>query len=91
MWMPAGSLGEPVADQFGLVAGRVVHDDVNVEFSGHILLDGVEELAKLLRAVSRHALADDGSGLYVQSGEQRRRPMSFVVVGMPFDLPRAHR
>ena len=34
--MPAEPFGEPVADQFGLMARRIVHDDVNVEIGGHM-------------------------------------------------------
>ena len=71
MAVPAWPFGKPVADQLGLVARRVVHDDVNVEVSWHILFDGVEEPAELLRPVPRHALADNGPGLHVQRGEQR--------------------
>jgi hypothetical protein len=33
------SLGKPAADQFGLVARWVVHDDVQVETRGHVALD----------------------------------------------------
>ena len=45
--MPARPLGEPVADQLGLVARRVVHDDVDVEVGGHVSLDLIEESAEL--------------------------------------------
>ena len=90
MAVPAWPFGKPVADQLGLMARRIVHDDVNVEVSWHTLLDGVEEPAELLRPVPRHALADNGAGLHVQRGEQRGCPMSFVVVGTPLDLPTAH-
>jgi len=37
--MPAEPFGEPVADQFGLMARGIVHDDVNVEIGGHMLFD----------------------------------------------------
>src|SRR5437660_10672259 len=85
--MPAEPFGEPVADQFGLMARGIVHDDVNVEISGHMLFDGVEEAAEFLRPVARHAFADDGSGLYVEGGKQRGRPVPLVVMGVPFDCP----
>src|SRR6476660_6368367 len=58
MAVPAWPFGKPVADQLGLMARRIVHDDVSVEVSWHTLLDGVEEPAELLRPVPRHALAD---------------------------------
>src|SRR5882757_11233519 len=41
--------------------------------------------------VARHAFADDGSGLYVEGGKQRGRPVPLVVMGVPFDLPGSHR
>src|SRR6266850_2423715 len=44
--MPAKPFGEPVADQFGLMARGIVHDDVNVEIGGDMLFDGVEEAAR---------------------------------------------
>src|SRR5258707_15298976 len=47
--LPAEPFGKPVADQFGLMARRVVHDDVDVEIGGHMLFDGVEEAAEFLR------------------------------------------
>jgi len=88
--VPARTLGEPATNQFGLVARRVVHDDVHVEISGHVALDFVEELAELLSAVARHAFTDDRSRFHVERGEQRRRAMAFVIVGAPFDLTGSH-
>jgi hypothetical protein len=67
--MPAEPFGEPVADQFGLMARRIVHDDVNVEIGGDMLFNGVKEAAEFPRPVARHAFADDGSG----RGRQRAR------------------
>ena len=70
MDVPAWPLGEPVADQPGLVRAVVVHDDMHVEIGGHIALDLVEKPAELLRAVARHAFAHDGPSLHVKCGEQ---------------------
>ena len=36
--VPARSLGEPVADQRGLVGGVVVHDQMHVEIGGNVRL-----------------------------------------------------
>lgn len=45
-------------------------------------------------AVPAHAFADDGSGLHVERGEQRRRSVSPVIVGTASGLspfpPRLH-
>ena len=97
--MPAGALGEPVADRLRLVARRVVHDDVHVEAGRNVALDLVEELAELLSAMSRHALADHRAGLHVrrrchrgdEAREQRRGAVALVIVRAPFDLPWTHR
>ena len=70
--MPARLLGEPVADQLGLVGSVIVHDDVEVEI-GDVALDLVKESAKLLSAMAAHAFADGGSGCDVEGGEQRGR------------------
>jgi hypothetical protein len=40
--MPARSLGEPVADQLGLVGSVFVHDDVDVEIGRDVALDLVK-------------------------------------------------
>src|SRR5271166_4924502 len=85
--MPAAPFGEPVADLFGLISRRIVHDDVSVEIGGDMVFDGVEEAAEFLRPVARHAFADDGSGLHVKGGKQRGRPVPLIVMGAPFGLP----
>src|SRR6476660_3661110 len=96
--MPAGALGEPVADRLRLVARCVVHDDVHVEANRNVALDLIEELAELLGAMSRHALADHRAGLHVrrrchrgdEAREQRRGAVALVIVRAPFDLPWTH-
>ena len=65
MCMPARTSGKPVADQLGLVARRVVHDDVHIEIEQDVLLNHSKEPTKLGGAVARHALAKDGPCLDV--------------------------
>ena len=91
MDVPARALGEPVADQLGLVGAVVVHDEMNVEIGRHVALDLVEELAELARAMAREALADDLAGRHVERGEQRGRAVALVVVGAPLGLAGPHR
>src|SRR5215469_3901214 len=43
----ARPLGEPVADQRGLVGAVVVDDDVHVEIGGNLGVDNIEKLAEL--------------------------------------------
>ncbi len=86
---PAWALGEPVTDQSGVVARRIV------EFGRNIALDTVEELAELMCTMAPHALADDGSGLDVQCCEERTdmyRQLARIVVKIfrgakPADMP----
>src|SRR6478672_7457777 len=78
--MPAEPFGKPVADQFGLMARGIIHDDVNVEIGGDMPFDGVEEAAEFLCPVARHAFADDGSGLHVEGGKERGRPVPPIVM-----------
>jgi hypothetical protein len=55
---------------------------MDVEIGGHVALDLVEELTELLRAVARHALADNGPGLHVECGKQRRGSVPRIVMGV---------
>src|ERR1700676_1662459 len=50
--MEAGPLGQPCADQFGLVGSVVVQNQMHVQLRRHVLLDGIEEGAKLGGAVA---------------------------------------
>lgn len=59
--VPARSFQEPIADHRRLVRGVVVHHEVHVEVVGDGVLDTVEEVAELARAVAWIALADDGT------------------------------
>ena len=43
----ARPLGEPVANDRGLVGAVVVHDHVDVQIRGDVVLDGVQEAAEL--------------------------------------------
>jgi hypothetical protein len=71
MHMEAGAFDEPVLDQLRLVSSVVVQDHVDVQLLGHVLLDGVEETAKLDRAMALLILADDLAGLCIKSGKRR--------------------
>src|SRR6185312_4744147 len=91
MDMPASALGEPCTDKLGLMAGRIVHNDMDVEIGRNVPLDLVEELAELPRAVARHAFSDDRSRLHVESRKQGGDAMTFVVMGSPLGLAGTHR
>jgi hypothetical protein len=65
----ARPLGEPFPDHGRLVGAVVVGDQVNLQVRGHLGLDRIQKLAKLLRAMAAVQLADDAVGLQFQCGE----------------------
>src|SRR3954468_10589598 len=67
--VPARSFGEPILDELGFVARRVVHDYVDVEVGGHRSFDRIEELAELGGPMPRHAATDDAAGFHVEGGK----------------------
>src|SRR5215468_2093900 len=50
--MEARPFGEPFSDQGCLVRPVVIQDDMDLQCSGHLRLDQVEELAKLQRTMA---------------------------------------
>src|SRR6266446_10162024 len=87
----ARPLGEPVTDDRGLVGAVVVHDHVDVQVRGDVVLDGVQEAAELDRTVTAVDLAENLSGLDVEGSEERRGAVALVVVGAAFNLSGPHR
>ena len=69
--MPTRPFSQPSSDQWGLVRGVIVHDEMDVEFAWYGSLDLVKELAELGGAVAPVALANDPSGRNIEGGEQR--------------------
>ena len=90
MQMEARTLGQPGANQLRFVGAVVVQNQGNVQLRGHVLLDDVEEFAKLGRAMTAVCLADDRSGLCIQRGAEAGGAVSLVVVRAAFDLARSH-
>ena len=87
----ARAAGEPRFDGRGLVGGVIIEHEMDVEIGRHGLLDLAEELAEFDRTVTLVAAADDVAGSNVQSGEQRGRAVTLVVMTTPLDLTGAHR
>jgi hypothetical protein len=61
---------------------------VNIQFFGHVLLEGVEEAAELFGAMALLVLSDDSAGLCIQRGKQAGGAVPRIVVGAALDLPR---
>ena len=59
----------------------VVDDGVDRLSRRHLRFDGIEEADKLLVPMVLHVATDDGAIEDVESGEERSRAMTFVVVG----------
>src|SRR5580658_1950150 len=88
--METGSFRQPVLNQLRLVGSVVVHDEMNVQFFGHVRLDGVEESAELFGAMALLVLTYDLASFGVQRGKQAGRAVPRIVVGAALDLPRSH-
>jgi len=86
--MEPWTLGEPFPDEGGFVPAIVVHNDMNVESGGHVILDQVEEAAKLHGTMTVAQLADHPTGLQVQCRKQGSRSVAFVVVRATLRLAR---
>ena len=87
MDMEAGPFYQPVLNQLGFVGSVVVHDEVDVQFFGHVLLDGVKKVPELFGTMALLILADDFAGLGIQRSKQAGRAVPRIVVGAAFDLP----
>lgn len=64
---------------------------MHVQFCGHVLFDGVEEVAELQRTVPALGLADQRAALGIERGKQGGGAVARVVMRATLDLPRAHR
>src|SRR6266568_5051317 len=71
---------EPAPDVEMLVSGVVVDDEVKVEPLWGFPVDLLQKPNPLLISMAGHAFADDASFEHIQSSEQRRCPVTLVVV-----------
>ena len=86
-----GSRRQPPLDLGVLVRRVVVQDQVDVQLRRHLPVDQAQERQELLVAVPLPAQSEHLSGGDVQGGEQRRRAVPDVVVGVAFGVAEAHR
>ena len=86
---PTRPLGEPISDGLGLVGGYIVHDDADVEITGNVGFDDVQEGAELARPMAgKHLPMTAGGG--VERREQAEGSVTRVVMGAQLDLAWAH-
>jgi hypothetical protein len=83
--------GKPAADLRGLVGRAVVEDEVDVEVFGNLLLDRLQELVELDRAVSLVQGADHLARGEIQRRVQARGAVALVVMGRALRRAGQHR
>jgi hypothetical protein len=71
---------EPAVHGGCFVCGVVVDDQVQIEVRERFTVDLFQEHQELLGAMARQAFTDDLAGRHIERGEQRRGPVTFVVV-----------
>ncbi len=88
MEVDAGVSQKPAMDRRRLVCRGIVHHDVDLEASGHCLVDGVEELLELDCPVAGGELVDDHPARQVERRVQVDGAVADVVVQAPFGCAR---
>jgi hypothetical protein len=59
---------------------------MNIEFSGHVSLDGIKKFAEFLGTMAAMQLAHHVVSLQLQRSKQGSGPMAFVVVCAALEL-----
>ncbi len=75
---------QPALHLGALMGAVVVHDQMDFLIGREVLFQVIEEFDELPAAMPILAGADHLAIQYVESGEQSRRAMALVVVGLPF-------
>ena len=88
--VPARACRQPRLDLGMVVRGVVVADAVDVQISGHGLLDLAQEGQELLMPMARLAGSQHRAIEHVQRGKQRGRAVTLVVMGDALDVAKAH-
>src|SRR5688572_13570976 len=84
-------LKEPSLHCGRLVSRIVVENDVDHEIARNHGIDALQELEKLCRAMAAVTFADHLAGRDVEGSEERRGPVSLVIVSAALGLPRLQR
>ena len=71
---------EPTLHGRCLVCGVVVEDQVEVEMRERLSVDLLQERQELFGAMARQAFPDDLAGRHIECREQRRGPVTLIVV-----------
>ena len=76
-----GMAFEPTLDSRMFVGAIIVHDQMQFDLPGELVVELLEKLQKLLVPMPCVALADHFAMSQFQCGKQSRRAIAFVVVG----------
>lgn len=91
MDVPSFMRGKPSLDFRMFVRGIVVDHDMHIELLRNVLLYMLQERQILLMPVSPFALGEHLTVGNVESGKERRRAVSFIIVGDPLNISQTHR
>ena len=72
---------EPALNSWMFMRAVVVHDDMQLQVAGELLVQSFKELQELLMPVSGVAMSDHLALRHLKCGKQSRGAISFVVVG----------
>src|ERR1035441_10301612 len=84
MEVDSGVAQEPAVDGRGLVSGRIVQHDVDLETLRHRLVDGLEELLELDGSVAGGELVDDHPACQIERRVQVDGAVTDIVVRASF-------
>ena len=76
-----GMTPKPALDFGMFVRAVIVHDQVQLELPGKLVVELLEKFQKLLMPMPRVTLTDHFALGHFQCCKQRGRPVAFVVVG----------
>src|SRR5262249_34920671 len=83
--------GGPRLDLGSFVGGIVIHDDMDIDPFGDLIIDLLEEVQELGRPMTLVAFADDEPRGDIERSEQRGRAMPHVAVRATLRYTRHHR
>src|ERR1700722_2176159 len=82
---------EPSGNRRMFMSGVIVGDDVDVEITWGLFIDGFEKGQPLLMAVARRQTGDQLALEIIERGKQGQCAMSHVIVGLGANVANAER
>ena len=91
MHVKAGVPVQPSGNRGMLMSGVIVGDNVDVEITWSLFIDGFEKSEPLLMPVARRQTGDQLALEIIERGKQGQRAMSHVIVGRGANVANAER